>query len=160
MDVFKKVKWYIFEAALCMIITLTLFPGYASKTKSKHGLEKWSTTIVLTSYMIGVFLGRILTRWYSWPSPPKLIIPHLLRLLFFPFYMLSIQGIILDDDYWIYFITFILAVSGGFFLTLCITYTSRDPSLNSDEVELAVFSVTLWLNIGIFIGSWLTYLMP
>ena len=158
--VFKKVWDFILEAALCMIITLTIFPGYASKIKSKHGLEKWSTTIVITSYMIGDFLGRIITRWYSSPLPELLWLPHTLRLLFFPFFLLSIQKILLNDDFFIYILTFLLAITGGYYLTLCITYTSQDKKLESNEIELAVFCVSLFLNIGIFIGSLLTYLMP
>lgn len=159
--IFKKVWPFIIQAALCMTITLTLFPGYAIKIPSKHGLEQsWVTTIITSSYMVGDFLGRFATRWFSWPSPKFLWIPQICRLLFFPLYMIPIEGVWLEDDIFIYFVTLFLALTGGFWIGLCITYTAQDESLEPDEVELAVFTTTLFLNIGIFIGSWLTYALP
>ena len=159
-DVIGKVYPYFLEAFLCMAITLTLFPGYACKIPSKHGLsDSWVTTIVTSSYMVGDFFGRLGTRWFSFPSAKNLWIPHVCRLIFFPIYILAIKGIVGSDDIWIYFVSLFLALSGGYWLALCITYTAKEETLNEDEVELGVFLTTLALNIGIFVGSWLTYAM-
>jgi hypothetical protein len=160
-EVFVKVWPFVLEACLCMTITLTLFPGYACSIASKHGLSSsWVTTLVTSSYMVGDFLGRFLTRWFSWPSPKWLFVPQLCRLIFFPIYILAVEDIVGCDDIWIYFVTLALALTGGFWIGLCITYTAKDEKLEETETELAVFTTTLALNIGIFIGSWLTYAMP
>ena len=160
-EVFVKVYPFCLEAFLCMTITLTIFPGYASKIASKHGLsQSWVTTLVTSSYMVGDFLGRILTRWFSFPSGKYLWIPHLCRLIFFPIYILAVEGIAGEDDIWIYVVTLLLALTGGFWIGLCITDTAKDEKLEEEEVELAVFLTSLFLNIGIFVGSWLTYAMP
>ncbi|KAH0795377.1 Nucleoside transporter family protein [Histomonas meleagridis] len=159
--IFKKMWIFAFEAFLCMTITLTLFPGYATQTKSKHGLTSdWVSTIVTSLYMVGDFIGRLLPRWICFPSPKFLFIPHLVRLIFFPAYIISIEGAALEDDIWIYVVTFLLALTNGYFLTLCISYTAKLETLQENEVELASFCVSLGLNIGIFVGSWLTYTLP
>ena len=160
-DVIRKVYPYCLEAFLCMTITLTLFPGYASSIASKHGLSaSWVTTLVTSSYMVGDFFGRLFTRWFSWPSGKYLWIPHVCRIIFFPIYILAVEGIVGEDDIWIYFVTLALALTGGFWLGCCITSTANDESLGEEETELGVFLTSLFLNIGIFVGSWLTYAMP
>lgn len=159
--IFVKCWPFVLEACLCMMITLTLFPGYAASIRSMHGLSKdWVTTLVTSFYMVGDFVGRFFTRWFEWPSPPRLWIPHVCRLIFFVLYIIPIEGVFLEDDIFIYFVTLALALTGGFWIGLCITYTAKEPKLDQDEVELAVFCTSLALNVGIFIGSWLTYALP
>ncbi|EAY21263.1 Nucleoside transporter family protein [Trichomonas vaginalis G3] len=159
--VFLKIWPFVLEACLCMMITLTLFPGYACSIKSKHGLSKdWVTTLVTSFYMVGDFFGRLFTRWWAWPSAKWLWVPHISRLIFFVLYIIPIESVFLEDDIFIYFVTLALALTGGFWIGLCITYTAKDEKLEEDEVELAVFCTSLALNLGIFIGSWLTYALP
>ncbi|OHS96682.1 Nucleoside transporter family protein [Tritrichomonas foetus] len=159
--VMQKIWIFFVEAFLCMTITLTLFPGYATQTISKHGLSSdWVTTIITSMFMAGDFIGRLLTRWVTFPKPKYLFIPHFCRLLFFVLFCISIEGVAVQDDIWIYFMTFFLALTSGYYVTLCLSYTATSEKLDSEEVELGSFLASLGLNLGVFAGSWLTYAMP
>ncbi|OHT06237.1 Nucleoside transporter family protein [Tritrichomonas foetus] len=159
--VMRKI-WTIWVMAfVCMVITLALFPGYMCRTVSKHGLTiDWVVTLVISMFMAGDFLGRIVTRWFSFPSRKYLFIPHLLRLIFFVFVMISIEGVAIVDDIWIYCMSFLLAFTGGYYVTLCLNYTAQLDTLDVEEIELATFLISVALSLGVFSGSWLTYAMP
>ena len=159
--VMKKIWVYWILAFICMAITLTIFPGYLNRTESKHGLSQdWVTTIVTSMFMVGDFLGRIITRWFSFPKKKWIAIPHLLRLSFFVLVCISIEGLAIVDDIWIYFMSLLIGLTGGYYVTLCFNYTASMEELEHGEFELATFLISVGMNLGVFCGSWLTYAMP
>ena len=114
-------------------------------------------TIILFMFMVGDFVGRLITRWFSWPSAKYLWIPHLCRLIFIVLYVCPVEGVFLQDDIFIDFVTLALSLTGGYWGGLCITYTATSEKLEKEEIDLAVFCTVLATNLGVFAGSWLTF---
>lgn len=161
--VIKKCWLECLQALLINATAYILFPGYATQTLIKHGIERsWITTIVIACYMVGDFVGRTAARWWKWPSKNYVIIAVCLRFLFFPLYCISIENIVsaLADEIWICVLTFFLPFSGGYFLNLSQAYTCTNEKLEPTEQEIASFTVSFFIGIGTTVGCLISYAMP
>lgn len=158
--VFMKIWVIVIVALMNMAITLTFFPGYCFQVGDHHNLGDWYITVILFCFMVGDVAGRLIARWALWPAPKYLWIPHVCRLLFIPLYVLPIENVIkpLKDDIYVDILTFILAVTGGYFGGLCITYTAINEKFEKDEIDLGVFTVVVATNMGVLLGTLLTFL--
>lgn len=159
--VLKKIWIECAQALLCQVITYTLFPGYATQTEIVHGLERsWVTLLITCLYMIGDFSGRMLARFWKWPKPRFVWMCSVIRLLFFPLYVISIQRLGIVDEIWIYILSFFLSFSGGYFITISVQYTTSNPKLEMNEMEIAAFTVTFFTGVGVTIGCLISFAMP
>ncbi|OHT13521.1 hypothetical protein TRFO_16282 [Tritrichomonas foetus] len=161
--IFKKAYLECIQAAVINMTAYIVFPGYATSTQIKHGLDRgWVTSIIIACYMIGDFVGRSAARWWKWPSRNYVWIGVVLRFLFFPLYCISIENVVekLADEIWIMVLSFFLPFSGGYFLNLSQAYTSSNPKLEKGEQEIASFTVSFCIGIGTFIGCLISYAMP
>lgn len=159
-NVFLKIWVIVLVALMNMAITLCFFPGYAFYVGDNHKLGDWYMTIIIFSFMIGDFVGRLIARWISWPSAKYVWVPHVCRLSFILLYVLPIENVIpaLKDDIFIDIVTFFLALTGGYFGGLCITYTATCEKFEKEEIDLGVFTTVVATNLGVLTGVCLTFL--
>ena len=157
--VFLKIWPFVIEGWLHFAITLTFYPGYMFLAGNQHFKEfGWFTTVMILCYNIGDFVGRFMTRFFSWPKPKYLWIPHALRLLFIPLIVVSVEVPKLRSDILMCIMAFLLSVTTGYFGGLCIVYTATSEKLATEEIDLGVFTTVLATNLGVFKGVWLTFL--
>ncbi|EAY11974.1 Nucleoside transporter family protein [Trichomonas vaginalis G3] len=157
--VFLKIWPFVIEGWLHLTITLTFYPGYMFLAGNQHFKDfGWFTTVMILCYNIGDFLGRFVTRFFLWPKPKYLWIPHALRLLFIPLIVVSVEVPKLRSDVYMCIMSFLLAVTTGYFGGLCIVYTATSEKLATEEIDLGVFTTVLATNLGVFTGVWLTFL--
>lgn len=162
----KKVWLECLQVIIVNAIAYVVYPGYATSCQLKHkrgGFDRsWATTIIISCYMIGDVIGRMAVKWWKWPGPKYVWICVVLRLLFFPLYIIAIENVVkkLNDEIWISILSFFLVFSGGYFLNLSQVYTSGNESLQKHEYEIASFSLSFCIGLGTLIGCVLSYTMP
>ncbi|EAY11973.1 Nucleoside transporter family protein [Trichomonas vaginalis G3] len=157
--VFLKIWPFVIEGWLHFAITLTFFPSYMFYAGNQHFKEFGDfITAVIFCYNVGDFLGRFITRWFFFPKPKYLWIPHVLRLLFIPLIVVSAEVPKFRSDIYMCVMAFLLAVTTGYFGGLCIVYTATCENLATEEIDLGVFTTVLATNLGVFTGVWLTFL--
>lgn len=159
--VIKKCYREFLESLFCHIVTYSIFPGYATSTQIKHNLGRdWVTTIITSIYMVFDFLGRFSARFWKWPPPKYLWIPVVVRLVFYPLFMISIEGVAIVDEIYIMVLSALLPFTGGYFITCAMGYTAINPKLEKDELEIATYTVGFGTSFGCTLGCLLSFAMP
>lgn len=153
------VEWI--SVAINFIITLVLFPGYVTDIREGK-LKDWNTVLITAMFCIFDWVGRYLPAVKLWPQRKFAWITVLSRLLFFPIFMISIQGVInLGEPYWSIFWQIPFAITNGYCGTTSLIYGSNHENLaNSQQKQLASFLISFAINAGIFTAMFMTYLMP
>lgn len=158
---FKKIHREFLEGMFCHWVTYTIFPGYATSTQIKHGIQKdWVTTAITSVYMICDFSGRMIARFWKWPSPKYVWINVVARLIFFPLFMISIEGLVIKDEIYIMVLSGILSFTGGYYMTCSMGYAAIHPQLEKDEYEIATYTASFGPGLGGTLGCLFSFAMP
>ncbi|KAH0791771.1 Nucleoside transporter family protein [Histomonas meleagridis] len=143
------------------LVTLTLFPGYMTLVKEVPAIGDWSSVIITAIFCIFDWVGRYLPVRYMWPSIKFAWIPVLVRVLFFPIFMLTIENVVnLGDPYWTFLWTIPFAVTNGYFGTVSMLYGSNNEKVPSEDRGLAGFLMSFSITAGILAAMFLTFAMP
>ncbi len=153
--------------------TLALFPGITSQLESTDPVLNLNSktnpqgTGWFSIIMVCVFdLGDLIGRWLpNRPSavivgPRGVLICSVLRLMFFPLFVLHLKHYIVGDA-WAYAIMFFFSLTNGYFATLSLMFASdAAPAQHKEYVGvLTVFALTLGLTSGVWTGVALTDLI-
>ena len=126
-SVFARIRVQAFNVAITFFITLSLFPGVTTAvTTETPALQRgWYQIIMLTMFMVFDFLGRTLPRWFQWISAERLWIWVVIRLVFYPLFILCVKSPVFAHDAIPIAIEIIFAFTNGYFgSTLVVWYGS------------------------------------
>lgn len=158
--VFKHIFFLWLGMTINFLITLVLFPGYV--TGGPQGiLKSWTDVLITTIFCVFDWLGRWLPSKFIWSSAKYSIIPILLRLVFFPLEMISLQKLVnLGEPWYTIFMMIPFALTNGYFGTVVMIQASTSDRLNDEQKKIAGFLMAFAINFGIIIAMFLTYVMP
>jgi len=149
--VFKKI-WP--EAAIVwsvFFVTLGLFPGITSQIQSNSNLANdWFGIILVAIFVGGDFLGRVVPRWLIIFSTRTMWIPVILRYSFFVLFCLCIKPLVFHDNYIVYILMAVFAITNGYLSTLGMMF--GPVKVDMYEKQEAGFIMSFALNFGIFCG--------
>jgi len=171
-DIFKKCAPQLLNICLVFGTTLSVFPAVLSdvdRVYSSFFLSRdyfVSVTCFLTFNMCAV-IGNLLPSLISWPSPEKLFIPALCRLIFIPLFLLCnyrpsgverLWPVLFHWDglYWFFVILF--GVSGGYTASLALMYCPR--CVGAEYASIAGMMGAAAIGVGILLGLLISCLMP
>ncbi|KAH0789874.1 Nucleoside transporter family protein [Histomonas meleagridis] len=154
-----KIIWPLWLSEFCnYMITLSLFPGYVSQTKD---IKTWTPVIVTSIFCVFDWVGRYLPAKFLWPSQKWAWIPILFRLLSYPIFMLSLQGVInLGEPYWTFLWMIPFATSNGYFGTVVLIHGSNHSLLTNDEKRFAGLLMSFAVNAGILMATIVSFGIP
>lgn len=156
-----KEIWPLWLSCLLVFcVTLTIFPGYV--TAGIQGpLKSWMPVIVTSVFCVFDWLGRWLPAVGMWPSPKYLWIPVVLRLLFFPIEIVSLQGFLKLGEPWYTAVMMLpFALSNGYFGTAAIIYGSNAEQLTAPQKRYAGLLMSFAVNAGIILAMGFIEIMP
>lgn len=166
---FSKVKWPSIWVMLVFTVTLAIFPGLAVEVVSATPKSTWGSTYFVPVYVFVLFnlgdtLGRYLVAHFKWPSFAHyrwLRFPVYLRAVFIVLFIFcnlnvskthdTISPVAFVSDAWPIIFMLAMAVSNGYFGTLCMTYGPK--LVREGEMEAAGSIMVLFLTVGLLLGS-------
>eukprot|EP00455_Lapot_gusevi_P022856 TRINITY_DN237_c0_g1_i1.p1 TRINITY_DN237_c0_g1~~TRINITY_DN237_c0_g1_i1.p1 ORF type:complete len:160 (+),score=62.90 TRINITY_DN237_c0_g1_i1:208-687(+) len=152
---------------MVFFVTLSLFPGITSELTSsdKHlNLNSptnpdgtgWFPIIMITVFDLGDQIGRTLPNWPVCVVLKQrgVVISTVLRLVFFPLFILAARHQVIDGDIWCYIIMLAFSISNGYLGTLSMMYATDAVPLEDKEHTgtLMVFFLTIGLTSGVWTG--------
>jgi len=143
------------EAAVVFFVffvTLSLFPSMTGEINTTTSIaQDWFGIFLVFTFQVCDFIGRSLPRFFIVFSERTLWIPSLLRLGFFPLFILCINPVIFDSDGWYYSFMFLFAVTNGYCGTLAMMFGPVNAL--EHEKETAGIIMSFFLNFGIFVAA-------
>eukprot|EP00003_Mantamonas_plastica_P010700 TRINITY_DN2017_c0_g1_i2.p1 TRINITY_DN2017_c0_g1~~TRINITY_DN2017_c0_g1_i2.p1 ORF type:complete len:452 (+),score=108.29 TRINITY_DN2017_c0_g1_i2:983-2338(+) len=152
--VIHKIKFNAFAVSWTFFVTLSIFPGLTSLIRSTN--EEWNTSgwfaiFLISTFLVGDFIGRTLPRWYPNIVPAKYYWwPVAIRTAFFPLFILCVRPKYFVHDAWAFGFMMAFAVSNGYLSSVGMGYGPMAVDLH--ERELAGSLMPFFYNSGIFIG--------
>lgn len=156
-SVFRKIWLDAATVWSVFFVTLALFPGIMLKIEAPHGLADWWPIILITIFCVGDYIGRTVPRWVVVLTPRTLVVPVLVRYMFFVIFPLCIHPELITQQWALYLIMVIFALSNGYLGTLAMMFGPTKAEVH--EKETAGFIMTLALNFGIFCGVHFAFLL-
>lgn len=166
----SKLKLIVMTIFFTFSITL-IFPVFAStvtsihKDESKHVFFQNSIYIpfIYLIWNLGDLTGRILCgyRFFIITNPRLLIFYSLCRILFVPLFLtcnINGNGAVMKSDFWYIFLQLVFGVSNGQLCTSSFMII-RDYCDTDDEKEAAGGFSTVFLSVGLAVGSLFSYLL-
>ncbi|OHS93195.1 Nucleoside transporter family protein [Tritrichomonas foetus] len=157
-----KVIWVLWSSVfLNFLITLTIFPGYVSRTKSTPA-GTWTSVIVTATFCVFDWVGRALPSKFIFPTARYAWIPIFARLLFFLIFIISLQNVInLGEPWWTFIWMCPFALTNGYSGTVAMIHGSGHPNLVTEDMKrTAGFLMPFAVNAGILVAMGMTYAMP
>jgi len=171
-NIFKKCFPQLLNIFLIFAVTLSVFPAVLSdidRVYSSFFISKEyfiSLTCFLTFNSCAV-LGNMLPSYVTWPSPERLFLPVIGRLLFIPFFLLCnyrpsgverLWPVLFHWDglYWLGAVLF--ALSGGYTASLALMYCPR--SVEAEFASVAGMMGASAIGTGILAGILFSCAMP
>eukprot|EP01100_Stratorugosa_tubuloviscum_P015315 TRINITY_DN86_c3_g1_i1.p1 TRINITY_DN86_c3_g1~~TRINITY_DN86_c3_g1_i1.p1 ORF type:complete len:415 (-),score=165.38 TRINITY_DN86_c3_g1_i1:75-1319(-) len=138
-------------------VSLFLFPGLTAQIcTDNEKIVDWFAVLNIFIFQVFDLIGRNLTTYFIIFTNKNLWIPIALRLLFIPLFILSVKPVLIPYYYsFIFMATF--AITNGYCGTLAMMF-APDKVDNSSK-EPAGFLMSLFLNIGLFVGVNLNLLL-
>jgi len=134
---------------LVFFVTLSLFPSMTAQINTTTPLsQSWFSVLMVFTFQVFDFVGRSLPRFFILFSPKTLWIPTLLRLGFFPLFILCIEPVVFSSDGWYYAFMVVFAMSNGYCGTLAMMFGPTNAL--EHEKEVAGIVMSFFLNFGIF----------
>lgn len=165
----RKLKLIVLTIFLTFSITL-IFPVFASTVTSVHKESKnvffHNNIYIPFIYLIwnlGDLAGRILCgyRFFIITKPRLLILYSLARILFVPLFLtcnINGNGAMISSDLWYIFLQLVFGISNGQLCTSSFMII-RDYCDTDDEKEAAGGFSTVFLSVGLAVGSLFSYLL-
>ncbi|KAL7065356.1 hypothetical protein AAHC03_05338 [Spirometra sp. Aus1] len=153
---------------LIFVCTLSIFPAVQSNIMAVDPdffiPANWFTDVTCFLFFnLFAMLGCVLSAFVTFPSPKFLIIPVLIRLVFFvPFFLLSnylVEGprqmpLWISNDYAYLFGSIIFALTNGYFASLAMMYAPRNSP--PERSGLAGLITSFFLILGVFSGVYIS----
>ncbi|KAH9419244.1 Nucleoside transporter [Dermatophagoides pteronyssinus] len=174
LQVLRSIWMLLINILLIYVVSLSLFPTVHARIVPKDNIIShvyFSPVFCFLSFNLFATMGNLIAQYIQWPGPRHLIIFSLIRLLFIPFFLYCNYypgdglhrslPVIFDHD-WMYIIGSItMAVSSGYFSSLCMMYAPKCvPShLATISGQMAALTILLGILIGINISLIYPYLV-
>lgn len=147
----KKCLLLGFTVLLVFFGTFLCFPSLTLNLRSEHISKDWYGVLLITEFNFFDLIGRSLPGVIVIFNKRNLIWPTLLRLAFFPLFVLCVDPKVFTSDVWAYVFMAIFATTNGYLGSLAMIF---GPSVVDDEEkEYAGYFMSLVLNGGILLGS-------
>jgi equilibrative nucleoside transporter 1/2/3 len=160
-ETMKIIGVQLFSTFLNWAITLSLFPGYLTGVPEVSEIADWTPIVVTTLFCVFDWLGRYLGEKWLWPSRKYSWATVVLRLLFYPIFVVSIRlGVDLGDPLWTFFWVVPFAASHGYSGTVITIAGLEHEGVPADKKETASFLMSLAILVGISAAMGLTFAMP
>lgn len=153
-------------------VTLTLFPGLLFNiSPNSPKLATWLGVLLVGTFQVGDFIGRTLPRFVTRVDKQSgevvVLVPRrwnwiltMLHTIFFPLIILLVvplHNAYLTNNAFAFLIVGIFAISNGFSGTIPMIY--GPSSVDSKDAGRVGTLMAVFLNLGIFIGSHMAFLM-
>lgn len=171
-NIFKKCFPQLLNIFLIFAVTLSVFPAVLSdidRVYSSFFISKEyfiSLTCFLTFNACAV-LGNMMPSYFTWPSPQRLFVPVVARLLFIPFFLLCnyrpsgverLWPVLFHWDGLYWFGAVLFALSGGYTASLALMYCPR--SVEAEFASVAGMMGASAIGTGILAGIAFSCTMP
>ncbi|KAJ6245170.1 equilibrative nucleoside transporter 1 [Anaeramoeba flamelloides] len=147
---------------LIFLISLAIFPSIAVRipsTNPKLNKSGWFPLILIFVFDLSDLIGRTLPKWFNnFISNNLLFWVIFSRSIFIVLYILMVKKIIFNE-----FITFICifltSLTDGYCSCLVLMRAPNLPSIKPEEKNIASLLMALFLQLGLFFGSCLSWLL-
>ena len=159
--VLRKIYPHGTAVFLTFFTTLSLFPGVVVAIPAESSPftgNDWYGVVLVTTFAFGDFFGRLIPgtsgRLVAWLSAPRRIIAAALgRILLFFVLFPMLALCVFRSDWAASFLLAAFAVSNGCLASVAMMAGSAVPELADHEKDLAGTLLTLFLNLGVALGS-------
>eukprot|EP00696_Hemimastix_kukwesjijk_P002571 gnl/Hemi2/13145_TR4494_c0_g1_i1.p1 gnl/Hemi2/13145_TR4494_c0_g1~~gnl/Hemi2/13145_TR4494_c0_g1_i1.p1 ORF type:complete len:430 (-),score=144.40 gnl/Hemi2/13145_TR4494_c0_g1_i1:114-1403(-) len=159
-EIFGKIYMLAGSLGLNFFLTLSLFPGVTGMIQSTNPSlndSQWFQIIMISMFLLFDWIGRSLPPIKLIFTAQNIWIPALVRVLFFPLFILSVKPHLIDSDIAACIMMAVFATSNGY---LCTALFMLAPSVVEDhEREQAGVIMVVCLNTGITSGCFFSLLV-
>lgn len=139
-------------------ITLSLFPGYVTRIKQPKALGDWTPIIVVTLFCIFDWIGRYLPSLFFYPKRTRAWIPHAIRFIYYPIFIIGIQDIVtVGEPWWTFFWTCTFALTNGYSSTVSFIYGINHEKLTLEDRSHSSFLMSFSINAGILFAMIISF---
>jgi len=154
--VLKEIKLMTGLMLLIYIQTFMMFPGTTLKKQVSFLDETWNSVLLIATYNLFDTVGKIFTVFRSGFNQYSVTVLVIGRFfLFIPFILMaSTDNIqVIDQDWFTFFNVGLFALTNGYATSCC--FILGPESVKGEKKEIAGFILTLALQIGIMLGTFL-----
>ncbi|XP_057761462.1 equilibrative nucleotide transporter 8 isoform X1 [Arachis stenosperma] len=147
-----KIKGPAFAILIIYVVTLSIFPGFIAEDLESKLLMDWYPILLITVYNLADLIGKSLTAFYVIQSITGAIWASIIRLLFYPLFILCLHGPKwLKSEVPMIALTFLLGVTNGYLTSVLMIQTPK--SVPFSESELSAIVMIVFLGFGLVGGS-------
>ncbi|QHO21603.1 Equilibrative nucleotide transporter [Arachis hypogaea] len=147
-----KIKGPAFAILIIYVVTLSIFPGFIAEDLESKLLMDWYPILLITVYNLADLIGKSLTAFYVIQSITRAIWTSIIRLLFYPLFILCLHGPKwLKSEVPMIALTFLLGVTNGYLTSVLMIQTPK--SVPFSESELSAIVMIVFLGFGLVGGS-------
>lgn len=147
-----SVKWYGIGIILIYIVTLAIFPGYITEDVQSALLKDWYGVLLITGYNVFDLVGKSLTAVYLIENAKLAIGGCVVRLLFFPLFLLCLHGpAFFRTEIPVTLLTCLLGLTNGYLTSVLMMMAPKTVQLQ--HAETAGIVIVLFLVVGLASGS-------
>lgn len=151
-NILGTIKWYGFGTILLYIVTLSIFPGYITEDVHSLILKDWYPILLITGYNVFDLVGKSLTAVYLLENAKVAIAACVVRLLFFPLYIVCLHGPqFLRTEIPVSILTCLLGLTNGYFTSVLMIMAPKSVQIQHSETAGTV--MVLFLVTGLASGS-------
>ncbi|KVI06040.1 Equilibrative nucleoside transporter [Cynara cardunculus var. scolymus] len=157
LSVLKKLQWLLMSVVTIYVVTLSIFPGYLSENVKSTQFGDWYPLFLITIYNAGDFSGKCVTAVYVVKRKRWVIWGCMMRVLFYLLFFGCVFGPKwFRNEVVVVVLTLLLGVSNGYLTSVLMIVGPK--SVEVEESHVAGIAMSLFLGIGLVIGSGLGWL--
>lgn len=151
-DTVGRIKWYGFGIMLIYVVTLSIFPGYITEDVHSQLLKDWYPVLLITSFNVFDLVGKCMTAVYLLENAKAAIVSCVVRLLFFPLFLVCLHGPkFFRTEIPVTILTCVLGLTNGYFTSVLMILAPK--TVKFQHAETAGIVSVLFLVIGLAAGS-------